>query len=354
MRTVRLRFQEDPAVHDDYVIDVVADAQGNLRWDHGVLESHDLGVRFYLMASGGVSEGTDYVHRRAQGHGQSGYPILATFSVASGSTTPVTFELINANNGGDQSLLVNINYTLTVTGATATGIPLTGSATIAGNNSILRTWNIVVPTGPASATVTLSATVNLCPSCTGGSDSYSINVGAPADATPPVITPNITGTLGTNGWYTSNVGLTWTVTDAESSISSSTGCGPSNVTADTTGETFTCSATSAGGTASQTVTIKRDASAPNAPTASATPPNAGGWNNTNVTVSFVSAGDNGPSGVLSCTTSTTLTAETGVGGQVVSGTCTDNAGKHQHGDRRDGEDRQDRAVPRPRPDGQRL
>ena len=29
--TVRLRFQEDPAVHDDYVIDVVADAQGNLR-----------------------------------------------------------------------------------------------------------------------------------------------------------------------------------------------------------------------------------------------------------------------------------------------------------------------------------
>jgi hypothetical protein len=156
-------------------------------------------------------------------------------------------------------------------------------------------------------------------------ESNSVTVSLLVDATPPVIAPTVTGTLGTNSWYTSNVGITWTVTDAQSAISSSTGCGPTTVVADTAGVTFTCSATSAGGTNSASVTIKRDASAPNAPTASATPAaNAAGWNNTDVTVAFTAAGDNGPSGVLSCTASTLLTAETN--GTPVSGTCTDHAG----------------------------
>ncbi len=326
--TVRLTFQEDPAVHDDYVIDVVADPQGNLRWDQWAPEYHDLGVRFYLMASGGVSKAQTTFTDALKVTVKRRNPNAATFRVASGSTTPVTFELINANTGGDKNSSINISYSLTVTGATATGIPLTASGiTIPSNSSIFRTWSIVVPTGPASATVTLSATVNLCPACDVGTDSYTINVAAPppSDSTPPVITPNITGTLGNNGWYTSNVDLTWTVTDPQSSISSSTGCSPSSVTTDTAGTTFTCSATSAGGTSNSSVTIKRDASKPNAPTASATPPpNGSGWNNTDVTVAFASAGDNGPSGVLSCTPSSTLTAETA--GTAVTGTCTDNAG----------------------------
>ena len=76
----------------------------------------------------------------------------------------------------------------------------------------------------------------LANACSQPSVDYTFNVASRrADATAPVITPNITGTLGTNGWYTSDVGLTWTVTDLESSISSSTDCGPSNVTIDTAG-----------------------------------------------------------------------------------------------------------------------
>ena len=79
--------------------------------------------------------------------------------------------------------------------------------------------------------------------------------GAPAagpnvtgDPTPPVVTPVLFGTLGTNGWYTTNVTINWTVVDPESVILSTTGCDATTLTSDTTGKTFTCSATSDGGT----------------------------------------------------------------------------------------------------------
>lgn len=50
------------------------------------------------------------------------------------------------------------------------------------------------------------------------------------DNTPPVITPTVSGTSGNNGWYTSDVGVSWAVTDGESVISSSSGCGAVSVT----------------------------------------------------------------------------------------------------------------------------
>ncbi len=84
----------------------------------------------------------------------------------------------------------------------------------------------------------------------------------PADTTAPVITPTVTGTLGNNGWYTGDVTVSWEVTDDESPITVTDGCQAATVTTDTTGRTFTCSATSSGGTATESVTIKRDATAP--------------------------------------------------------------------------------------------
>ena len=107
--------------------------------------------------------------------------------------------------------------------------------------------------------------------------SGSTDVGEPVDTTGPVITPNVTGTLGSNGWYTSDVGVSWTVTDAESDITSSTGCSATSVTADTSGVTFTCSASSLGGSSTRSVTITRDATPPTlAPTASPSSVEAGG------------------------------------------------------------------------------
>src|SRR5262249_46280654 len=64
-----------------------------------------------------------------------------------------------------------------------------------------------------------------------------------SDVTPPVITPHIAGTLGGNGWYVSDVSVTWTVADPESAFTA-TGCDPTTITADTAGVTLTCTATS--------------------------------------------------------------------------------------------------------------
>lgn len=151
---------------------------------------------------------------------------------------------------------------------------------------------------------------------------FNVTVIAPPDTTAPVITPNVSGTLGTNGWYTSNVDVSWTVTDAESTVTSTSGCGPSTVSLDTAGVTFTCSATSTGGTNSQSVTIKRDATAPSISGAASPAPNGAGWNNTDVNVTF-SCSD-ATSGVGSCGPNQTL-SNNGAD-QFASGSAVDNAG----------------------------
>ncbi len=85
---------------------------------------------------------------------------------------------------------------------------------------------------------------------------------APSDSTPPTIVPTITGTLGLAGWYISDVIVSWSVNDAQSPVTSQSGCNSQTVSTDTAGTTFTCLATSSGGTSSQSVTIKRDTTAP--------------------------------------------------------------------------------------------
>ena len=81
------------------------------------------------------------------------------------------------------------------------------------------------------------------------------------DATPPVVTSQVTGTLGANGWYVGNVTVSWNVSDPESAFTTA-GCATTIVEKDTAGTTFTCIATSLGGTTTAHVTVKRDATAP--------------------------------------------------------------------------------------------
>jgi hypothetical protein len=83
------------------------------------------------------------------------------------------------------------------------------------------------------------------------------------DASQPVIANTVTGTMGTNDWYRSDVNVNLTVTDAQSGIATAEGCVETNVVEDTAEMTFTCSATNGAGLFSSTsVTIKRDATNP--------------------------------------------------------------------------------------------
>jgi hypothetical protein len=144
----------------------------------------------------------------------------------------------------------------------------------------------------------------------------------PPDTSAPVITPSISGTHGNNDWYTSDVSVSWTVTDDESALSDKTGCDTATITNDTSGTTITCSATSVGGTTSQSVTIKRDTTAPTIAYANRTAPNGNGWNTSPVTVNWTCS--DATSGALSASVSQTVSAE-GTN-QSATGTCADNAG----------------------------
>lgn len=128
------------------------------------------------------------------------------------------------------------------------------------------------------------------------------------DQTPPVITPVVNGTEGTNGWYISAVTVTWVVTDPQSGIASRTGCEPVTLSADTAGTALECSAVNRMNLSSTaSITIKVDTHAPTV-TAAVSPaaPGSTGWYNAATgrpTISFTCRDD--LSGVLACPGPTT-------------------------------------------------
>ncbi len=140
------------------------------------------------------------------------------------------------------------------------------------------------------------------------------------DTTPPTVTASVIGTLGADGWYTGDVDMSWTVGDAESAVSSQTACAPTTVTTDTAGLTLTCTANSAGGTTTESVTVKRDATAPTlAPVVTPNPVVFG---------QSASAAANAADALSGLATSScgTAASSTTVGNQSVTCAATDNAG----------------------------
>src|SRR5262249_58227813 len=114
---------------------------------------------------------------------------------------------------------------------------------------------------------------------------------------------------GSNGWYTTNVTVSWSVSDPETGISTSSGCGTTTTTTDITGATLTCSATnSAGLSSSASVSFKIDKTPPViTPTVTGTT-NGSGWYRSDVTVSWrVSDGTSGVSTSSGCNNPTTRT-----------------------------------------------
>jgi hypothetical protein len=138
--------------------------------------------------------------------------------------------------------------------------------------------------GPASATasVTMQCTDNAGHV---GSATFEFRY---VDSSPPVITYTLDPpAVPVGGWYQGDVTLTWHVVEEESPDSLvKQGCEDQVVTTDRPYTTYSCDATSAGGSPSPVeVSFGRDATKP-AITFTRTAANPNGWNNTDVTVTF--------------------------------------------------------------------
>ena len=183
-------------------------------------------------------------------------------------------------------------------------------------------FNAPIPSGVGRAVFACDIESLVCRTVLSGDNTLeSFVVVETVDSTPPVVAPEVTGSEGLDHWYVGDVTVQWHVSDPESPVTP-VGCDTQTVTSDTTGVTITCSATSAGGTTTESVTIKRDATKPTMSSSRVPAANLSGWNNTDVTVAFTC--EDAMSGVVSCTGNTVVGAEGA--GQLVTGTAMDAAG----------------------------
>ena len=139
------------------------------------------------------------------------------------------------------------------------------------------------------------------------------------DKTPPSITAAVSG-QGENGWLLANGEVAWNVSD-ESILRGKQGCDTTAITADTASQTLTCTASSAGGQSSESVTIKRDATPPVLTCAAANPAFGVGQAGQRVSVT-VTDGLSGPAADTASAPADTSTA----GARTAQITGLDNAG----------------------------
>lgn len=91
------------------------------------------------------------------------------------------------------------------------------------------------------------------------------------DTSPPQLWYGFSDTPNENGWFRTNVWLNWAWWDPETPVTSTSGCDSTVIAADTAGTTYTCAATSEGGTSSLSALVKRDATPPTATITSPAP-----------------------------------------------------------------------------------
>jgi uncharacterized repeat protein (TIGR03803 family) len=164
----------------------------------------------------------------------------------------------------------------------------------------------------------------------------AFTVAVATDSTAPTTSAGQAGSMGRNSWYTGPVQVTLAATDPDGSLDVAgtyytvdggarqtyTAGAPFTVSGDGAHTILFWSVDKAGNKEpAKSSTIRIDATPPSI-TATRTPPNSAGWNNTDVTVSFT--GNDGGSGVDTLTGPVTITGE-GTD-QSVTGTVTDKAG----------------------------
>lgn len=152
---------------------------------------------------------------------------------------------------------------------------------------------------------------------------------ADPDPTPPIVTYELIGTRGDNGWYTSTVAVKWWFSDPESGIDPTkiVGCVWRTLTQDTARIEQSCTVTNNADppqtTGPITVRIKIDKTAPQVLGATPErPPDSNGWYNKPLTASFF--GTDATAGVQACSSASYSGPDNASAS--ISGSCWDNAG----------------------------
>jgi hypothetical protein len=245
--------------------------------------------------------------------------VTSTFTATDdiAGVTNVQVAFLSQSGGSTQNATATFTANTSVSGTATATFP---------RGSENGTWTVqfVFLTDAAGNTRTL-ATTDLA---NAGFPTQLTVINATGDTTPPVIVPTVSPTPGVGGWITTApVTVSWSVTDPESGITSSSGCGTATLSAETAGTTFTCSAVDGAGlTSSASVVVKIDLTPPVVTPVVNPAPNAAGWDKTAVTVSWtLSDPVSGVSTELSSGCDpVTLSAETA--GTVVTCTGVNNAG----------------------------
>jgi Tol biopolymer transport system component len=242
-----------------------------------------------------------------------------TATSAGGTTGPVTVTI------GRDSTPPEVSYTLT---------PAAGAGDDGWHHGDVHlVWTVTDDLSPVqtSGCVDQSITADQpktdypCSATSAGGTTGPVTVTIGRDTAPPGVSHTLTPASpdGANGWYRSDVDLVWTVADDLSPVQTS-GCVDQSITADQPKTGYSCTATSAGGTTGPvTVTIGRDATAPDVHTTvlPSTPDGDNGWYLAPVALAYSCT--DATSGMASCPQNTTV----GEGAaQVVPATGTDRAG----------------------------
>ncbi|QKJ18603.1 Calx-beta domain-containing protein [Microbacterium hominis] len=246
-----------------------------------------------------VVEGTDCVTT----------PLDFTVELSGESTSPVTVRYDTVSG----TATANTDYT-----------PASGLLTFEPGETTktVRVDVLCDSVGEADEELTLALTTPTGATLAGGGSATGEILTDDVIIPPPTVTPHVEGTLGENGWYVSDVVVSFTVETAGAPVTATSGCDGGTVTGDAVALTFTCTVTTGGGTATGATTVKRDANAPTATATLSGTMGENGWYVGDVTVNWTVADT--VSGLASTCEPETSSAE----GPVLAFECTvsDNAG----------------------------
>ncbi len=273
-------------------------------------------------ALSGVANCSSPVQKTTQGAAQT---IIGTAVDKAGNVKTATVS-VNLDKTPPAMSIVSPPPTVSSSGLTLTGTASDGlsgvsgvtcngvSASVSGN-----AFSCALNLSEGSNTINVSA-FDAAGNQTTSSISVTLRTVVP-DNDPPVIQATATPSANSYGWNNSNVTVSFACSDAISGIASCSD--PVTVSSEGANQAVTGTAVDkAGNTGTTTVNVSLDKSSPDILPTVSPAPNAAGWNNTDVMVSF--ACNDALSGVANCSSPVQKTTQGAA--QTIIGTAVDKAG----------------------------